>query len=224
VYPTRQIERLVLVFAGRGRPALAALAELDRELACAHAAAVDHGVAHAKLAWWHDEFERTASGHAVHPLTRRLYALGGAVDWRLLGERVTAAERALAGFVPANPAEYERECFRSHGVVWVVASQLLAPAVPGLVDFGAALGTGIGLAACRAAAAAPTLAAELARRAAAQLARADAALAPALRPALVGALVARALAGAHLARPPNPIVQLSIAWRAARGALEERAS
>ena len=98
---------LALAFAGaRARPILEALYGIEAEIERATRPGIEHGVAHAKLAWWRDETERLAGFGPVHPLTRALLAAAGrAPRYALLHERVTAAELHLAGFAPASETE-----------------------------------------------------------------------------------------------------------------------
>jgi hypothetical protein len=227
VFPTPLIERLTLAFAGAGRATLAALAELDREIGRANAPALDHAVAHARLAWWGAELERTHAGAPVHPLTRRLAgATGETVDWRPLLARVSAAELALAGRWPRDARELEERCGATHGAPWALAVQLIAPAASGAAAFGLELGTALGLLAA-ADGGAPIIGLsppDVRALAAVRLERADAAQPAAARARLAGALVARALAGELLRaapRAPSAFMQPWVAWRAARDALRE---
>ncbi len=214
MFASAEAERLTRVFAGEGRATIEALTELDGELRLPMSDSVTHEVAHVRLGWWREELARLAAGSPLHPLTRRLREGGGApVEWRRLEALVAAAERALAGLKPRTDAEALADCADSHGSLWAVACQLLAgAALPTAGEYGAALGTAIGLVA----GAAP----EHRHLAADALARADA-LADARTPA--AARVARALTFAPPARAPHPFVQLWIGWRAARRAtLESR--
>jgi phytoene synthase len=60
--------------------ALAALCEIENEVAASLRPGIDHHVAHTRLQWWHDEAERTARGQPVHPLTRNLLQAGRGTD------------------------------------------------------------------------------------------------------------------------------------------------
>jgi 15-cis-phytoene synthase len=51
---------------------LDALLGIEREVFESLRPGIDHHVAHSRLQWWREECERTASGTAVHPLTRTL--------------------------------------------------------------------------------------------------------------------------------------------------------
>jgi len=54
------------------KPLLAALLEIESEIASGLRADIDHHVAHARVQWWGEEVERCAEGRPVHPLTREL--------------------------------------------------------------------------------------------------------------------------------------------------------
>ncbi|MBS0577665.1 MAG: squalene/phytoene synthase family protein [Proteobacteria bacterium] len=54
---------------------LGALTGIEREVNASVASGLDHGVAHARLAWWGEECRRCAAGQSEHPLTRQLQAL-----------------------------------------------------------------------------------------------------------------------------------------------------
>jgi len=77
------------------QPLMAALFEIESEVAGSLRPGVDHHVAHARLQWWGEECERTAQGRAVHPLTRALvtaYSAETAVN-------EPAALAGISGFV-----------------------------------------------------------------------------------------------------------------------------
>lgn len=215
------------LFAGSARPALEALAALEAELAASVRPGIEHSVAHARLGWWRAEVERLAAGRPEHPLTRTLAAHSGtAPDWTLLNERLAAAELVLGGVVPATDAALEAFLYRLEGAPWQLRAQLLAgERSEPLAAFGAALGKGLGLVARRAQATDAAAATRAAERAAALLELAARALPRPARRAQVPGLVALALGRARLARdaaaPPAALVQLFIAWRAARRAYRE---
>jgi 15-cis-phytoene synthase len=71
--PTRSLARLYSSTVQR--PALVALSSLEREIGASLRPGLDHQVAHARLAWWREECDRTARGSPGHPLTRELTAL-----------------------------------------------------------------------------------------------------------------------------------------------------
>jgi 15-cis-phytoene synthase len=54
------------------KPVLAALLEIESEIASGLRPGLEHHVAHARLQWWSEEAERVAEGRPVHPLTREL--------------------------------------------------------------------------------------------------------------------------------------------------------
>src|SRR5579871_2278329 len=54
------------------KPVLAALLEIESEMAGGLRAGMEHHVAHARLQWWGEEAERVAQGRPVHPLGREL--------------------------------------------------------------------------------------------------------------------------------------------------------
>jgi phytoene synthase len=63
------------------QPVLAALCQIETEVAASLRRGIEHHVAHARLQWWREECERAGQGRPAHPLTRELVrALGsGAV-------------------------------------------------------------------------------------------------------------------------------------------------
>lgn len=230
MYASPDSERLARVFAGPGRPVLEALAALDAQWRLAVRPGIDHGLAHATLAWWRTELGRLNERAPEHPLTRQLArAATGPVDFSLLGARLDAADLALGGFAPESLAQLEALAARSHGSLWQLAAQLLSPAAAAPVIAGAAtLGRAFGLmayqreAADTATEASGIGAAALLARALALLDASEVALPAHGAPALAALLIARALERARLARAPRAtptrFVQLWIAWRAARRA------
>ncbi|MBS0374750.1 MAG: hypothetical protein JSR73_09195, partial [Proteobacteria bacterium] len=141
--------RLALAFAGaRARAVLEPLLAIDAEIAAAARAGIDHAVAHAKLDWWRGEADRLAAGSPSHPQARALLAAAGSGPrYRLLAERVAAAEAALVGFAPADEAELRALLARSHGALARLAAEALAGTPqPGLEALGATAGEVHGLA------------------------------------------------------------------------------
>jgi phytoene/squalene synthetase len=76
------------------QPVLAALCEIESEIAGSLRAGIDHQVAHARLQWWQEECERAVEGRPVHPLTR---ALVNACDLAATGQPSPLA--GISGFV-----------------------------------------------------------------------------------------------------------------------------
>src|SRR6185437_12522101 len=73
---------------------LAALCQIEAEIAGSLKPGIDHHVAHTRLQWWREECERTAQGRPVHPLTRELVrAYGGE------GNAGTSPIARITGFV-----------------------------------------------------------------------------------------------------------------------------
>jgi hypothetical protein len=81
----------VLLYAGARKPQVQALFALADELAASFDPALDHQVAHLRLAWWREEAARAGRGEARHPYTRALQRTALALDGLL-----TAAELELA--------------------------------------------------------------------------------------------------------------------------------
>jgi 15-cis-phytoene synthase len=81
------------------KPVLAALLEIEREIASGLRPGMEHHVAHARLQWWSEEAERVAQGRPVHPLGRELVKARGVAA----GAAGPAAEAAqvtgITGFV-----------------------------------------------------------------------------------------------------------------------------
>jgi phytoene/squalene synthetase len=72
----------------------AKLCEIESEIAGSLRPGIDHHVAHARLQWWREECERCAQGRPVHPLTRELVKVYGAVP----GEQPSPLA-GISGFV-----------------------------------------------------------------------------------------------------------------------------
>jgi 15-cis-phytoene synthase len=116
------------------RPALAALCAIEREIDASLPPAVDHQVAHARLAWWHEECERCALGSPLHPLTRELRAsLNPAALAPLAGLRglVDTAVWDLATATFETRAELLAYCKRWSEAMIEPLVWLAAPAVAG---------------------------------------------------------------------------------------------
>jgi hypothetical protein len=217
---------LAILFAGPGRrAALEALYAIDEQIALAVRPGIEHAAAHAKLGWWRSEVDRLAAARPQHPASRALYgAAGDGPDYRLLHERLAAADLELVGFAPGTPAELDALLYRSHGAVQQLAAQFLDGRRDTALDaFGALLGRGLGLADRLAGTplegpvGGPFDRDELASRARHALATAGDELPPHARGAQAHGYVLAALAAARLGNDrPAPLPQLWIAWRAAR--------
>lgn len=90
------------------RAALEALLGIESEVRAGLERALEHELAHARLAWWREECARLAAGHPLHPLTRELQAR--------FGEAGRDALAGLSGFIDtatwdlaAAPFETRRE-------------------------------------------------------------------------------------------------------------------
>ena len=236
---------LALLFAGHERRVpLAALYDIEADIAAAARPRVEHAVAHAKLTWWRGEVDRLAAGRPQHPASRALLAAAGhAPDYNRLHERLAGADLVLAGFVPSSARELEALLYRTHGAVQQLAAQVCGAGPAAALDvFGAELGRALGLLDTlgSAVAAAPPdrerpaelWPAALAARARVALAAADSALTPAERTGQSHGCVLAALAAAELARAARrgdaipgryparaALADLWIAWRAARRAV-----
>jgi 15-cis-phytoene synthase len=76
------------------RAVLAALLNIEAEIAASLRRGLDHQVAHARLAFWREECARCAAGHPAHPLTRELLAAFGGRDRSVLGGLVGLVDTA----------------------------------------------------------------------------------------------------------------------------------
>jgi 15-cis-phytoene synthase len=82
------------------QPVLAALCQLEGEIAGSLKAGIDHHVAHARLQWWREECERAVQGRPVHPLTRELVrACGDVAAEGSAGAGTPSPIAGIAGFV-----------------------------------------------------------------------------------------------------------------------------
>jgi hypothetical protein len=151
----------MLLFAGSTREILTALYAIEHELERITHAGRDHGVAHMKLKWWHEEIDRLSRGTPAHPLTRRLYtALGAHVDYSRLHERLVAAELLLSAQTNnllTTPLTLNAFFYRLHGAFLQILTDALLPLqlptpvncaaldrAAAVTDLGAALGKAIG--------------------------------------------------------------------------------
>ena len=77
--PAAPVREFVLRFAPEAlRSTVAALLDVERELAATARDGLDHAVAHARLDWWDEELERLATAAPRHPATRALAAAAAA--------------------------------------------------------------------------------------------------------------------------------------------------
>lgn len=202
------------------RAATAALLTIEHEITASTDAKLDHAVAHARLAWWHEECERLHAAQPAHPATRAVrdacYALGVAppdltelpaiaASW--LAD-ATLARPALAADIDARATRWARALFRP-------LAQLAVAATPGAIahatDQAAIERLGTALHAHETVGDAAT--GEVLRAALRAL---PAPLAPALRGLVVWSTLALAPAAGATS---VSFVEDWRAWRAARGAL-----
>lgn len=103
------IAAYALLFAGPSRGMLGSLLALRAELAESSLGRQDHGVAHARLAWWQQELERLADGRPQHPITRSLAAATGErpADWASLQQLLGAASLELARATFDDEGEFD---------------------------------------------------------------------------------------------------------------------
>jgi hypothetical protein len=212
--PATLVEALADSFTPRpAREALRALERVRLELFESLKPALDHNVAHVRLAWWKEEIARLAAGAPLHPETRALYALGGATPrYDRLLDCVTAIEFQLAGHTPETADGFEALCLRTHGAPAALAAELLCDATDA-ASFGMAVGTAEGLIEAIESGAPVTW---LKPRIEQRLSH-DAPAGRALAPLKVRRALARArLTPAGIEATPSPFKALFLAWRAAR--------
>jgi 15-cis-phytoene synthase len=89
------------------RALLTALLGIEREVGASLRAGLDHAIAHARLAWWREEFSRTAAGRPGHPLTREV---AGQLAARAPAKASGCLE-ALAGLVDLAEWDLARATF-----------------------------------------------------------------------------------------------------------------
>lgn len=117
--PAAPVREPVLRFAPETvRPAIAALFDIERELAATARDGLDHAVAHARLDWWDEELERLARAAPRHPAARALAAAAAAAgrsppDLRPLVE-ATRIEVARVAFLDRS----ELDAYLGH---WAMA-------------------------------------------------------------------------------------------------------
>lgn len=111
------------------RAALAALCALEAEICASLRPGLDHDVAHARLAWWHEECARTAAGQPAHPLTRELATLFSATDG--------AALAGIGGFVDTAVWDLAAATFESRRELTAYCERWCAAFIEPLVRLGA---------------------------------------------------------------------------------------
>jgi phytoene synthase len=127
--PTRVLTWLYCAPAQR-RP-VAALFGIEREIAQSLKPGLDHQIAHVRLGWWHEEFERCAQGRPSHPLTRELaagFAVGSAAALAGLAGLVDTAVWDLSAATFDNQRELDAYCQRWSGAL---IEPLVRLALPG---------------------------------------------------------------------------------------------
>ena len=111
------------------RAALTALCALEAEIGASLRPGLDHDVAHARLAWWHEECARAVDGRPAHPLTRELGALFGAVPGAPLA--------GIGGFVDTAVWDLAAATFESRRELTAYCERWSAALVQPLVRLGA---------------------------------------------------------------------------------------
>ncbi len=115
------------------RLALTTLSAIEREIGASTRPGLEHPVAHARLAWWREECERTARGRPGHPLTRELLALFaplGAAPLASLPGLVDTAAWDLAGATFETGRELVGYCERWSAALIAPLVRLAAPDSP----------------------------------------------------------------------------------------------
>ncbi len=120
------------LFANREqREVLAALFVIESELR--DSARATHEVAHIRLQWWREEFDRLIDGKAQHPATQALQRANAAnntrADFSLLQRAHTGAAQELAHATYEHDAELTQYLHDSLGSLSLLAVQLAAPTV-----------------------------------------------------------------------------------------------
>ena len=124
------------------RRAITALYAYCREVDDAVDECTDPGVAHTKLAWWHDEVERLYAGRPQHPVTRALADV--ITPYGITREQL---ETVIAGM--AMDLEYNRYpdfatlqvyCHRVAGVVGLMSARIFGYSDERTLEYAAELG------------------------------------------------------------------------------------
>ena len=110
--------------------------------------AVELAAAHLKLAWWREEIERLSGGAPVHPISRYIASLPGAVgvDFAPLEKTLAAAARQIGGAPLERGAELEAHAAALWALPLAVAARLAGGpgvATPGVATPAPALAEGV---------------------------------------------------------------------------------
>jgi phytoene synthase len=129
------------------QPVLAALCQIEAEIAGSLKPGIDHHVAHARLQWWREECERTAQGRPAHPLTRELLrafrgaGAGAGTPSSIAGISgfVDTAVWDLAGATFETRKELTAYCERWATAMFETAAAPSSPGPSGLRELGSAV-------------------------------------------------------------------------------------
>jgi len=110
------------------RAAITAMYVIDAELR-ESAQSANHDVAHTRLQWWRQEFDRLVNANPQHPATRILNAAPGfdRKQFARLHELLAAADMDLARMTYLNQQELRAYCSRCGGVLHELIAMLLLP-------------------------------------------------------------------------------------------------
>ncbi len=128
---------------------LAPLFGIETEINAALQPALEHSVAHARMAWWAEEAQRLRAGHALHPLSRALLAQWPAAHGAA-GPDVSGLVENAAWDLASAPFETRRElalyCERwARPVIQLAAAAGAADLPPPIAQ---QFGLGVGAALC----------------------------------------------------------------------------
>lgn len=128
------------------RAAVTAMYLIDAEVR-ESAQSVNHDVAHTRLQWWRQEFDRLVNANPQHPATRILNAVPGfdREQFARLHELLAAADMDLARMTYLNQLELRAYCSRCGGVLHELIAMLLLPAAIGEPTRAAANRIGVGV-------------------------------------------------------------------------------
>jgi 15-cis-phytoene synthase len=126
------------------RALLAALLNIEAEIAASVRRGLDHQVAHARLAFWREECARCAAGRPAHPLSRELLAACGSEDRTALGGLgglIDTATWDLAAATFETRRELAAYCERWAEAIVLPLARCAAPGVT--AEIGCALGAAL---------------------------------------------------------------------------------